>query len=55
MKNSNDKLKKILAMPDNREKLMKLSDFMFQVAVGCYEWNLARTESQRLQANGINF
>lgn len=55
MKNPNDKLKKILALPDSKEKLIKLSDFMFQVAVDCYEWNLARTESQRLQANGIDF
>lgn len=55
MKNPGDKLKKILAMHDNREKLIKLSDFMLQVAVGCYEWNLARTESQRLQTKGIDF
>ena len=55
MKNQNDKLQKILSMKDSREKLIKLSDFMFHVAVGCYEWNLARAESQRVQANGIDF
>ena len=48
-------LERILVMPDSREKLIKLSDFMLRVAVGCYEWFVARTESQRLQANGIDF
>lgn len=55
MKNLTDRLNKIIAMPDRREKLIKLSDFMLLVAVGCYEWNIAREESKRLQADGIDF
>lgn len=48
-------LEKILAMPDSREKLIKLSDLMLEVELWGTLWHKARNESKRLQSLGFDF
>lgn len=45
---------RVVKMKDDAKKLLALSDFMIKVVPVSYYWNLARSESQRLEKIGIS-